>query len=78
MFEAPLAAVLRTRLGPMALDRTAAKRYLGEMRSTGGARLGIHGARRWGQMARFLHAVRSALEVRRGETWVSWSFPHPS
>jgi hypothetical protein len=73
MFEAPLAAVLRT-TGSDGADRTAAKRYLGEMRS-----LEVD----WESTAPgdgvkwrgFSMLSEVALEVRRGETWVSWSFP---
>lgn len=73
LFEAPLAAVLRT-TGSDGTDRTAAKRYLTEMRS-----LEVD----WESTARgdgvkwrgFSMLSEVALEVRRGETWVSWSFP---
>ena len=73
MFEAPLAAILRT-TGSDGNDRTAAKRYLGEMRS-----LEVD----WESTAPgdgvkwrgFSMLSEVALEMRRGETWVSWSFP---
>ncbi|MEJ8859880.1 replication initiation protein [Variovorax robiniae] len=73
LFEAPLATILRT-TGSDASDRTAAKRYLGEMRS-----LEVD----WESTAPgdgvkwrgFSMLSEVALEVRRGETWVSWSFP---
>ena len=73
MFEAPLATILRT-TGSDATDRTAAKRYLKEMRS-----LEVD----WESTAPgdgvkwrgFSMLSEVALEVRRGETWVSWSFP---
>lgn len=73
MFEAPLATILRT-TGSDASDRTAAKRYLSEMRS-----LEVD----WESTAPgdgvkwrgFSMLSEVALEVRRGETWVSWSFP---
>ena len=73
LFEAPLAAILRT-TGSDGADRTAAKRYLGEMRS-----LEVD----WESTAPgdgvkwrgFSMLSEVALEVRRGETWVSWSFP---
>jgi hypothetical protein len=73
MFEAPLIAILRT-TGSDGTDRTAAKRYLGEMRS-----LEVD----WESTAPgdgvkwrgFSMLSEVALEVRRGETWVSWSFP---
>lgn len=73
LFEAPLAAVLRT-TGSDGTDRTAAKRYLAEMRS-----LEVD----WESTAPgdgvkwrgFSMLSEVALEVRRGETWVSWSFP---
>ena len=73
MFEAPLATILRT-TGSDASDRTAAKRYLKEMRS-----LEVD----WESTAPgdgvkwrgFSMLSEVALEARRGETWVSWSFP---
>ena len=73
LFEAPLAAILRT-TGSDGTDRTAAKRYLSEMRS-----LEVD----WESTAPgdgvkwrgFSMLSEVALEVRRGETWVSWSFP---
>lgn len=73
LFEAPLATILRT-TGSDASDRTAAKRYLSEMRS-----LEVD----WESTAPgdgvkwrgFSMLSEVALEIRRGETWVSWSFP---
>ncbi|SEB25445.1 RepB family plasmid replication initiator protein [Variovorax sp. YR216] len=73
MFEAPLAAVLRT-TGSSGSERTAAKRYLIEMRS-----LEVD----WESTAPgdgvkwrgFSMLSEVALEVRRGENWVSWSYP---
>lgn len=73
MFEAPLISILRT-TGSDGADRTAAKRYLNEMRS-----LEVD----WESTAPgdgvkwrgFSMLSEVALEVRRGETWVSWSFP---
>ena len=73
MFEAPLAAILRT-TGSDGGDRAAAKRYLQEMRS-----LEVD----WESTAPgdgvkwrgFSMLSEVALEVRRGENWVSWSFP---
>ncbi|RZI61428.1 MAG: RepB family plasmid replication initiator protein [Zymomonas sp.] len=73
MFEAPLISILRT-TGSDGTDRTAAKRYLNEMRS-----LEVD----WESTAPgdgvkwrgFSMLSEVALEVRRGETWVSWSFP---
>jgi hypothetical protein len=73
LFEAPLIAILRT-TGSDGTDRTAAKRYLAEMRS-----LEVD----WESTAPgdgvkwrgFSMLSEVALEVRRGETWVSWSFP---
>ncbi|WP_371435058.1 replication initiation protein [Polaromonas sp.] len=73
LFEAPLIAILRT-TGSDGTDRTAAKRYLSEMRS-----LEVD----WESTAPgdgvkwrgFSMLSEVALEVRRGETWVSWSFP---
>ncbi|MDM0078939.1 replication initiation protein [Variovorax sp. J2P1-59] len=73
MFEAPLAAILRT-TGSSGSERTAAKRYLLEMRS-----LEVD----WESTAPgdgvkwrgFSMLSEVALEVRRGENWVSWSYP---
>jgi hypothetical protein len=73
MFEAPLAAVLRT-TGSSGSERTAAKRYLIEMRS-----LEVD----WESTAPgdgvkwrgFSMLSEVALEVRRGDNWVSWSYP---
>ena len=73
MFEAPLPALLRT-TGSSGEDRTAAKRYLREMRS-----LEVD----WESTAPgdgvkwrgFSMLSEVAIEVRRGENWVSWSYP---
>lgn len=73
MFEAPLAAVLRT-TGSSGSERTAAKKYLIEMRS-----LEVD----WESTAPgdgvkwrgFSMLSEVALELRRGENWVSWSYP---
>ena len=73
MFEAPLNALLRT-TGSNGDDRTAAKRYLREMRglevdweSTAPG----DGAKWRG----FSMLSEVAIEVRGGENWVSWSYP---
>jgi hypothetical protein len=73
MFEAPLPAILRT-TGSSGEDRTAAKRYLKEMRG-----LEVD----WESTAPgdgvkwrgFSMLSEVAIEVRNGENWVSWSFP---
>lgn len=73
MFEAPLNALLRT-TGSNGEDRTAAKRYLREMRglevdweSTAPG----DGAKWRG----FSMLSEVAIEVRGGENWVAWSYP---
>jgi hypothetical protein len=73
MFEAPLPAILRT-TGSSGEDRTAAKRYLKEMRG-----LEVD----WESTAPgdgvkwrgFSMLSEVAIEVRNGENWVSWSYP---
>lgn len=73
LFEAPLPALLRT-TGSSGEDRTAAKRYLKEMRG-----LEVD----WESTAPgdgikwrgFSMLSEVAIEVRHGENWVSWSFP---
>lgn len=73
MFQAPLPAILRT-TGSSGEDRTAAKRYLREMRG-----LEVD----WESTAPgdgvkwrgFSMLSEVAIEVRRGENWVSWSYP---
>lgn len=73
MFEAPLPALLRT-TGSSGEDRTAAKRYLREMRglevdwesTAPGDGLKWRG---------FSMLSEVAIEVRNGENWVSWSYP---
>lgn len=73
MFEAPLPAILRT-TGSSGEDRTAAKRYLREMRG-----LEVD----WESTAPgdgvkwrgFSMLSEVAIEVRHGENWVSWSYP---
>jgi hypothetical protein len=73
MFEAPLLAVLKG-TGSKGGDRTAAKKYLAEMRSievdweSTAPGDGI----KW---RGFSMLSEVALEVRRGENWVSWMFP---
>lgn len=73
MFEAPLPALLRT-TGSSGEDRTAAKRYLREMRG-----LEVD----WESTAQgdgvkwrgFSMLSEVAIELRNGENWVSWSYP---
>lgn len=73
MFEAPLPAILRT-TGSSGEDRTAAKRYLREMRG-----LEVD----WESTAPgdgvkwrgFSMLSEVAIEIRHGENWVSWSYP---
>jgi hypothetical protein len=73
MFEAPLPALLRT-TGSSGEDRTAAKRYLREMRG-----LEVD----WESTAPgdsvkwrgFSMLSEVAIEVRNGENWVAWSYP---
>ncbi len=73
MFEAPLPALLRT-TGSSGEDRTAAKRYLREMRG-----LEVD----WESTAPgdgvkwrgFSMLSEVAIEIRHGENWVSWSYP---
>jgi hypothetical protein len=73
MFEAPLRSILRTS-GSDGEDRTAAKRYLREMRG-----LEVD----WESTAPgdgvkwrgFSMLSEVAIEVRQGENWVSWSYP---
>lgn len=73
MFEAPLPAILRT-TGSNGEDRTAAKRYLREMRG-----LEVD----WESTAPgdgvkwrgFSMLSEVAIEMRNGENWVSWSYP---
>lgn len=73
MFKAPLPALLRAS-GSSGDDRTAAKRYLREMRST---------EVDWESTAPgdgvkwrgFTMLSEVAIEIRGGENWVSWSYP---
>lgn len=73
MFEAPLPALLRT-TGSSGEDRTAAKRYLREMRgmevdwesTTAGDGIKWQG---------FSMLSEVAIELRHGENWVRWSYP---
>lgn len=73
MFEAPLPALLRT-TGSSGEDRTAAKKYLREMRG-----LEVD----WESTAPgdgvkwrgFSMLSEVAIELRDGENWVSWSYP---
>jgi hypothetical protein len=73
MFEAPLPAILRT-TGSNGEDRTAAKRYLREMR---GLEVDWESTApgdgvRW---RGFSMLSEVAIEVRSGENWVSWTYP---
>jgi hypothetical protein len=73
MFEAPLPALLRT-TGSSGEDRTAAKRYLREMRgmevdwesTTAGDGIKWQG---------FSMLSEVTIELRNGENWVRWSYP---
>lgn len=73
LFEAPLPAILRT-TGSSGEDRTAAKRYLREMRG-----LEVD----WESTApgeglkwrSFSMLSEVAIEIRHGENWVLWSYP---
>lgn len=73
LFEAPLAAILRT-TGSGGSDRTAAKRYLSEMRSleVDWESTAPGDGVKWRGFSMLSEVV---LEVRRGENWVGWSFP---
>lgn len=73
MFEAPLSALLKT-CGSTGEDRTAAKRYLMEMR---GLQVDWESTApgdgvKWRGFA-MLSEV--AIEVRNGQNWVAWSYP---
>jgi hypothetical protein len=73
MFEAPLLAVLKG-TGSNGGDRTAAKKYLAEMR---GVEVDWESTApgdgvKWRGFSMLSEVV---LEVRRGENWVSWMFP---
>lgn len=73
LFEAPLASLLRVS-GGTGEERTAAKRYLREMRglevdwetTAPGDGLKWRG---------FAMLAEVAVEVRRGENWVTWAYP---
>ena len=73
LFDAPLNALLRS-TGSSGEDRTAAKRYLQEMQDlkvTWESTAPGDGVK-W----RGLHMLTEVvLEIRKGENWVSWSFP---
>jgi Initiator Replication protein len=73
LFEAPLPAILRT-TGSNGDDRTAAKRYLREMR---GLEVDWESTApgdgvKWRGFSMLSEVV---IEVRNGENWVSWSYP---
>ena len=73
MFEAPLPALLRT-TGSSGEDRTAAKRYLREMR---GLEVDWESTApgdgvKWRGFSMLSEVV---IEIRKGENWVSWSYP---
>ncbi|PXW97512.1 replication initiator protein [Sphaerotilus hippei] len=73
LFEAPLPALLRT-TGSSGEDRTAAKRYLREMRGleVDWETTAPGDGMKWRD---FSMLSEVAIEVRRGENWVSWSYP---
>jgi len=76
LFEAPLAAILRTS-GSNGDDRTAAKRYLQEMRGlevdwTSTAADNPGSSFMW---RGFSMLSEVGIELRQGENWVSWSYP---
>ena len=73
MFEAPLPAILRT-TGSTGEDRTAAKRYLKEMRGleVDWESTAPGDGMKW---RGFSMLSEVAIEVRNGENWVSWSYP---
>lgn len=73
LFEAPLPAILRT-TGSSGEDRTAAKRYLREMR---GLEVDWESTApgdgvKWKGFSMLSEVV---IELRNGENWVSWSYP---
>lgn len=73
LFDAPLNALLRS-TGSKGEDRTAAKRYLQEMQDlkvTWESTAPGDGVK-WRGMHMLTEVV---LETRKGENWVSWSFP---
>lgn len=79
MFEAPLPAILRT-AGSNGDDRTAAKRYLQEMRGlevdwTSTAADNPGGAGSSFKWRGFSMLSEVGIELRNGENWVSWSYP---
>lgn len=74
MFDAPLPALLRTS-GSSGEDRTAAKRYLREMR---GMEVDWQSPNQEGDGIKwqgFSMLSEVAIEVRNGENWVRWSYP---
>lgn len=73
MFEAPLLAVLKG-TGSNGGDRTAAKKYLAEMRSieVDWESTAPGDGVKWRGFSMLSEVV---LEVRRGENWVRWMFP---
>lgn len=73
MFEAPLPAILRT-AGSNGDDRTAAKRYLQEMRGleVDWTSTAPGNGVKW---RGFSMLSEVAIELRGGENWVSWSYP---
>ena len=73
MFEAPLLAVLKG-TGSKGGDRTAAKKYLAEMRSieVDWESTAPGDGVKWRGFSMLSEVV---LQVRRGENWVSWMFP---
>lgn len=73
MFEAPLLAILKG-TGSKGGDRTAAKKYLAEMRSieVDWESTAPGDGVKWRGFSMLSEVV---LQVRRGENWVSWMFP---
>lgn len=73
MFEAPLLAVLRAPAQTAATGRTATKKYLAEMGciQVDGESTAPGEGIKWRGFS-MLSGV--ALQVRRGENWVSWMF----
>lgn len=73
LFEAPLQAILRT-TGSNGEDRTAAKRYLKEMRvlEVDWESTAPGDGVKW---RGFSMLSEVAIEIRNGENWVSWSYP---
>ena len=73
LFEAPLAALLKS-TGSSGDDRTAAKRYLGEMQDVkvDWQSTAPGDGTKWKSLNMLAQAE---IELRRGENWVRWAFP---